>query len=198
MKLNGFTVQEGTVKVTKGDTIWLHNNGKDIPITSGSGAEHVQPGHYIRVLFSPKNQVVRIYNKNTGLVYMQGNGKTPKDEANRTAIQMGILFGLPLVGAILAFFALPRALVEYAFGDVPHGLRAKYIGVVLKTAIGYLVPVIIAVLFEQTFGKKDDVMMVSVFLLLVGPGYMIYRGFKKMFAIEAEYADSLTEMVRGE
>lgn len=198
MKLNGFTVQEGTVKETKGDTIWLQNNDKDIPVTSGSGAEHVQPGHYIRVLFSPKNQVVRIFNKNTGLVYIQDDGKTPKDEANRAAIQMGIFFGLPVIGAIFALFALPRFLGEYAFGDVPHGLRTKYIGVVLKTALGYFVPVIIAVLLEQVFGKKDGIMMIGVFLLLVGPGYMIYRGFKKMFAIEADYADALTEMVKDD
>jgi len=198
MKLNGFTVQEGTVKETKGDTIWLQNNSKDIPITSGSGTEHVQPGHYIRVLFSPKNQVVRIFNKNTGLVYIQDDGKTPKDEANRAAIQMGIFFGFPLIGAILALFALPRFLSEYAFGDVPHGLRTKYIGVVLKTALGYSVPLIIVVMLLQIFGENDATMMVGLFLILVGPGYMIYRGFKKMFAIEAEYADSLTEMVKGE
>lgn len=197
MRLPGYTTREGTVKDTKGDTIWLTRDGKDFPVVTGSGTEQVRPGDAVRVLLSPKGEVLRVFNRNTDLVIMQREGKSDPDDAHREAVRMGLLIGMPVVGMLIGFFLIPGFLGTFLFGDIPKELRVRAVGVVLKTVLGYFVPWILAALITNSFDTKVAILnWLGLALFVAGPGYMVYRGMKRLFAIEAEYADTLTRMVR--
>lgn len=197
MRLTGYTTQEGTVKETKGDTIWLTREGKDFPVVTGSGTEQVRPGDQVRVLLSPKGEVLRIFNQTADLVIMQRDGKSDPGDANREAIHAGIMIGFPVVGLLIGAFMVHGLLGYFLLGDVPKGLRGKAIGVVIKTTFGYFVPWIIAILVIDAFHTKVAILnWLGAVLIVFGPGYMVYRGMKKLYAIEVEYADALTRKVR--
>lgn len=197
MRLTGYTTQEGTVKETKGDTIWLTRDGKDFPVVTGSGTEQVRVGDQARVLLSPKGEVLRIFNQTADLVIIQRDGKSDPGDANRAAINAGIKIGLPVVGLLIGALMIHALLGYFLLGDVPKGLRGKAFGVVVKTTFGYFVPWIIGGMVINAFHSKVAILnWFGAVLIVFGPGYMVYRGVKKLYALEAEYADALTRKVR--
>ena len=195
MRLTGYTTQEGTVKETKGDTIWLTREGKDFPVVTGSGTEQVRPGDQVRVLLSPKGEVLRIFNQTADLVIIQRDGKSEPGDANREAIRVGMMLGVPVLGMLIGLFFVPSLLANYLLGDIAKEQRWKAIGVVIKTTFVYFVPWIIAGLVIN-HSKVAILNLLGLAIFAFGPGYMVYRGMKKLYAIDAEYADALTRKVR--
>lgn len=198
MHLKGYEIQEGTVKETKGHTIWLTQKGKDVPITAGPEVEHVRPGDQVRVLFSPKNGVVRLYNKSTDLVYAQQEGKTAPAYANKQAIRLAILLGMPVIGLLFAlgflFDMLKRIFLDR---DIPKQLRSQMRGWLAITVIAYFAPWVIVGLGFGPDAFKGPLAGWAMAVLVLGPAIVIYFRMRRLFAIEANYAESLTRMVKN-
>jgi hypothetical protein len=175
---------DGIVKSTKGETIWLTCNEKEVPITTiGDIIEHILPGHKLKILRKSNGEVSRIYNQTTDLIYHQHDSETSPMAANAMAIRFSIICGIPLIGAgIGLFFVAPSIIISAISQGGPA--RNKVVAITFMTMTAYVAVGIGCVAMKFWLGA------------IAGPAVVTFFGLKKIFSIEAELSQRLDRLVK--
>lgn len=178
-----FIVLEGVCSQTKAQTIWIKSGENERPIEASiEVASKILPGHSVRALLNKQHQAVRVFNQTTDRIYYLQTPVLTDKEITATILRPTIYCGVPILGLFLGCI-IALNLAGQAIG-MPH-LRARSLKIIFTTVVAYL----------AVAGIAANTQAWTIFF--IGPVVVAFFGFRTLYRAQNEYAEALTELVRG-